>query len=122
MVLFFAKLVSYTFLYWLPNYIKMSGKVDPRKAADLSTLFDLGGIFGGVVAGAISDMTGASASVCCLMLFLAMPMVRRLCLFYFSDLSYIMAPKYFLLYFDYKVDVFYCFTLLSSKRKREGKW
>lgn len=92
MVLFFAKLVSYTFLYWLPNYIKMSGKVDPRKAADLSTLFDLGGIFGGVVAGAISDMTGASASVCCLMLFLAMPTVRRLCLFFLFFFSFRVSP------------------------------
>ena len=48
--LFFAKLVSYTFLYWLPNYIHEKDHVDAEKAAVLSTIFDLGGIVGGVVA------------------------------------------------------------------------
>jgi len=46
--LFFAKLVSYTFLYWLPNYIHEKDHVDAEKAAVLSTIFDLGGIVGGV--------------------------------------------------------------------------
>ncbi|XP_062566694.1 glucose-6-phosphate exchanger SLC37A2-like [Saccostrea cucullata] len=44
--LFFAKLVSYTFLYWLPKYIHVKANYDPEKAADISTLFDVGGIFG----------------------------------------------------------------------------
>ncbi|WAR06085.1 G6PT3-like protein [Mya arenaria] len=43
--LFFAKLVSYTFLFWLPKYISNKGSFDAQKAGDLSTLMDVGGIF-----------------------------------------------------------------------------
>ncbi|XP_025191692.1 glucose-6-phosphate exchanger SLC37A2 isoform X4 [Melanaphis sacchari] len=73
MCLFFAKLVSYTFLYWLPNYIKNSSTYSPSQSADLSTLFDVGGIFGGIAAGIFSDMFGKSACTCAVMLFLAIP-------------------------------------------------
>ncbi|KAK2180995.1 hypothetical protein NP493_418g02045 [Ridgeia piscesae] len=76
--LFFAKLVSYTFLFWLPSYIRstMPKTQDmDEKAADLSTFFDVGGIVGGVAAGVISDRTGGRASICLVMLFLAAPMM-----------------------------------------------
>uniref|UniRef100_A0A8V0ZXY9 Glucose-6-phosphate exchanger SLC37A2 n=1 Tax=Gallus gallus TaxID=9031 RepID=A0A8V0ZXY9_CHICK len=52
--LLFAKLVSYTFLYWLPLYI-----------------VNVGGIF----AGLISDYTGGRATTCCVMLVVAAPML-----------------------------------------------
>uniref|UniRef100_A0A670JTB6 Glucose-6-phosphate exchanger SLC37A2 n=1 Tax=Podarcis muralis TaxID=64176 RepID=A0A670JTB6_PODMU len=65
--LLFAKLVSYTFLYWLPLYIVNAG--------DMSTLFDVGGIVGGILAGLISDYTGGRGTTCCTMLILAVPMV-----------------------------------------------
>ncbi|KAM7537381.1 hypothetical protein Aperf_G00000061630 [Anoplocephala perfoliata] len=57
MALFFSKLVSYTFLYWLPNYLSnVSTEVlSAEKAAWLSTIFDLGGICGGIIAGLLSD-------------------------------------------------------------------
>ena len=42
MCLFFAKLVSYTFLYWLPNYIHSKSGVNAEEAAVLSTIFDWG--------------------------------------------------------------------------------
>merc|ERR1719334_1795367 len=70
--LFFAKLVSYTFLYWLPNYIHSQG-VDAQESAILSTIFDLGGIVGGIIAGIISDSTGNPASTCAVMLVTAIP-------------------------------------------------
>lgn len=35
-----------------------------KLSADLSTLFDIGGIFGGILAGHISDVTGMSALTC----------------------------------------------------------
>ncbi|XP_064650598.1 glucose-6-phosphate exchanger SLC37A2-like [Lineus longissimus] len=74
--LFFAKLVSYTFLFWLPNYINHTGaNYDPEQAADLSALFDVGGIVGGIVAGVVSDYTGARAATCLVMLTLAAPMM-----------------------------------------------
>jgi len=71
--LFFSKLVSYTFLYWLPNYIHSTSGVDAEESAVLSTIFDLGGIVGGTLAGVISDNTGNPASTCVLMLIMAIP-------------------------------------------------
>ncbi|PIO25205.1 hypothetical protein AB205_0218940, partial [Aquarana catesbeiana] len=73
--LLFAKLVSYTFLYWLPLYISNVAHFDPKKAGDMSTLFDAGGIIGGIVAGAISDYTGGRAITCAVMLILTAPML-----------------------------------------------
>jgi len=71
--LFFSKLVSYTFLYWLPNYIHSTSGVDAKESAVLSTIFDLGGIIGGVLAGTLSDRTGNPASTCGIMLVMAVP-------------------------------------------------
>uniref|UniRef100_A0A8C1ABC2 Glucose-6-phosphate exchanger SLC37A2 n=2 Tax=Cyprinus carpio TaxID=7962 RepID=A0A8C1ABC2_CYPCA len=75
--LLFAKLVSYTFLYWLPLYIANVAHFDPKKAGDLSTLFDVGGIVGGILAGLISDYSGGRATTCCAMLIIAAPMVSQ---------------------------------------------
>lgn len=44
-------------------------------SADLSTLFDVGGIAGAIAAGILSDYSGMSAVTCSGMLFLAVPMV-----------------------------------------------
>jgi len=71
--LFFSKLVSYTFLYWLPNYIHSTSGVDAEESAILSTIFDLGGIVGGIIAGLMSDYTGNPASTCVVMLIMAIP-------------------------------------------------
>lgn len=73
--LFFAKLVSYTFLFWLPDYIHNTSNFDASISADMSTLFDVGGIVGGVVAGVISDRAGGRATTCFFMLLLASPML-----------------------------------------------
>lgn len=73
--LLFAKLVSYTFLYWLPLYISNVAHFDAKEAGDMSTLFDVGGIVGGVMAGVVSDYTGGRATTCCVMLILAAPML-----------------------------------------------
>lgn len=63
--LFFSKLVAYTFLYWLPFYIShtaIDGEyLSNKTAGNLSTLFDLGGVVGGVLAGHISDRLDARA-------------------------------------------------------------
>ncbi|XP_033248182.1 glucose-6-phosphate exchanger SLC37A2-like [Drosophila miranda] len=73
--LFFTKLVSYTFMYWLPLYIQSSSTLGPTLSADLSTLFDVGGIFGAIAAGYLSDLTGMSATICMGMLFIASPIL-----------------------------------------------
>ncbi|XP_060626260.1 glucose-6-phosphate exchanger SLC37A1 [Anolis sagrei] len=71
--LLFAKLVSYTFLFWLPLYITNVEHLDAKKAGDLSTLFDVGGIFGGILAGVISDRLKKRATTCGMMLLVAAP-------------------------------------------------
>ncbi|XP_019554260.2 glucose-6-phosphate exchanger SLC37A2 isoform X1 [Aedes albopictus] len=73
MCLFFSKLVSYTFLFWLPLYIQSSTTLGAELSADLSTLFDIGGIVGAIAAGLISDYSGMSATTCTGMLALAAP-------------------------------------------------
>nr|AKN21657.1 slc37a-1 [Schmidtea mediterranea] len=71
--LFFAKLVSYTFLFWLPTLIKNTGTLDSKDSANLSAIMDAGGILGGIIAGIINDLTGASALTCSGMLVIAVP-------------------------------------------------
>ncbi|XP_051903154.1 glucose-6-phosphate exchanger SLC37A2 isoform X1 [Hippocampus zosterae] len=73
--LLFAKLVSYTFLYWLPLYISNVAHFEAKEAGDMSTLFDVGGIVGGIMAGVVSDYTGGRATTCCVMLLVAAPML-----------------------------------------------
>jgi len=51
--------------------------VDPTTAANLSTLFDVGGIVGGILAGLASDYTGKPATTCAIMLIAAIPSVSR---------------------------------------------
>ncbi|KAL0451778.1 UNVERIFIED_CONTAM: putative glycerol-3-phosphate transporter 5 [Sesamum latifolium] len=52
--LFFSKLVAYTFLYWLPFYISHTAvagaNVSHTTAGILSTIFDIGGVIGGILA------------------------------------------------------------------------
>ena len=77
--LFFAKLVAYTFLYWLPYYInatEVGGRsLTPTEAGNLSILFDVGGVLGGVLAGYLSDASGAPAVVSCTFVYLAIPVL-----------------------------------------------
>lgn len=75
--LFFAKLVAYTFLYWLPYYIsstQVGGRaLSPTEAGNLSILFDVGGVLGGVLAGYLSDQSSSPAIVSCSFVYLAIP-------------------------------------------------
>ncbi|GAV79121.1 MFS_1 domain-containing protein [Cephalotus follicularis] len=75
--LFFAKLVAYTFLYWLPFYIShtaIDGKyLSSATAGDLSTLFDVGGVVGGILAGHISDRLDARAITAASFMYCAIP-------------------------------------------------
>lgn len=80
--LFFAKLVSYTFLFWLPFYLSSAFKMDARVSGNYSTIFDIGGIIGGIIAGAWSDYTGKRAITCFCML-----LVGSLFLFLFQNVA-----------------------------------
>ncbi|KAK8658239.1 hypothetical protein V6N13_036449 [Hibiscus sabdariffa] len=75
--LFFSKLVAYTFLYWLPFYLsqtEIGGEyMSVKSAGNLSTLFDVGGIVGGILAGYISDKLNARATTAASFMFAAIP-------------------------------------------------
>ncbi|KAF8380597.1 hypothetical protein HHK36_028085 [Tetracentron sinense] len=115
--LFFAKLVAYTYLYWLPFYLSQTGiflalsvnlikstgywgkvidfsesgfhvfhlipfnyfseiggeYMSVKSAGNLSTLFDVGGIVGGILAGYISDKLKARAITAASFLYAAIP-------------------------------------------------
>ncbi|XP_047075424.1 putative glycerol-3-phosphate transporter 5 [Lolium rigidum] len=75
--LFFSKLVAYTFLYWLPFYIRnnaVAGQFLSHKASGiLSIVFDVGGVLGGISAGYLSDAIGARAITSVLFLLLSIP-------------------------------------------------
>lgn len=75
--LFFSKLVAYTFLYWLPFYIRnnaVAGQFLSHKASGiLSVVFDIGGVLGGISAGFLSDAIGTRAVTSVLFLLLSIP-------------------------------------------------
>ncbi|KAL3834628.1 hypothetical protein ACJIZ3_009364 [Penstemon smallii] len=75
--LFFAKLVAYTFLYWLPFYIShtaIEGRfLTNEESGNLSTVFDVGGVVGGILAGYISDQLDARAITAASFMYCAIP-------------------------------------------------
>ncbi|KAK9100467.1 hypothetical protein Scep_023897 [Stephania cephalantha] len=75
--LFFSKLVAYTFLYWLPFYIRHTAvagvQLSHKSAGILSTIFDVGGVIGGISAGYISDKIDARAVTSIAFLFFSIP-------------------------------------------------
>ncbi|XP_040163090.1 glucose-6-phosphate exchanger SLC37A2 isoform X1 [Anopheles arabiensis] len=73
--LFFSKLVSYTFLFWLPFYIQHSTSMGAKLSADVSTVFDIGGIIGAIAAGMMSDASAMPATTCTGMLAIAAPLL-----------------------------------------------
>ena len=77
--LFFTKLVAYTFLYWLPFYIErteIGGEyLSAAKAGELSTLFDIGGVIGGIAAGYISDKYNARSLTSAGFVYLSIPVL-----------------------------------------------
>uniref|UniRef100_A0A2P2IQU9 Glycerol-3-phosphate transporter family protein n=1 Tax=Rhizophora mucronata TaxID=61149 RepID=A0A2P2IQU9_RHIMU len=75
--LFFSKLVAYTFLYWLPFYLRHTAvagvHLSHKTAGILSTVFDIGGVLGGILAGFVSDIAEARAITSVSFLVLSIP-------------------------------------------------
>jgi len=91
LALFFAKFVSYSFLFWLPVFLKSTTSLDSRSAALFSTFFDAGGIFGGVVAGVASDHVG-SAQTSVFMMLSALPALHWLQMGFHSSVAHDFLP------------------------------
>jgi MFS family permease len=70
--LFFSKLVAYAFTFWLPKYLSNLNYSDTQ-SGNLSTVYDMGGVAGGVLAGYASDWTGKRGLVSVTMLLLSLP-------------------------------------------------
>ncbi|RID52856.1 hypothetical protein BRARA_G00291 [Brassica rapa] len=72
-------LVAYTFLYWLPYYLRHQAVagvyISHKTAGILSTVFDIGGVFGGISAGFISDKIKARALTSIAFLSLSIPVL-----------------------------------------------
>ncbi|KAJ0984804.1 hypothetical protein J5N97_003160 [Dioscorea zingiberensis] len=77
--LFFSKLVAFTFLYWLPFYIRHTAvagvHLSQKTAGMLSTIFDLGGVLGGISAGFLSDGINARAVTSIIFLVCSIPVL-----------------------------------------------
>eukprot|EP00250_Pteridium_aquilinum_P017292 c23552_g1_i1 orf=375-2036(-) len=77
--LFFTKLVAYTFLYWLPFYIRhteIEGEyLSDVTAGNLSIIFDVGGTVGGILAGHLSDRLNARAMVAAFFTYASLPVL-----------------------------------------------
>src|SRR5688572_4384491 len=71
--MFFSKLVTYMFLYWLPMYIQYSTTLTSEYSAYASVAFDIGCIVGALLAGIFADRTRAPGLTCIVMLILAIP-------------------------------------------------
>jgi len=76
------KLVNYSFFFWLPFYLKSKFSWEESEADLLSTLYDVGGIFGGIIGGVASDFIGFRSLVVIPALLIAVPL-----LFVFSALT-----------------------------------
>ena len=50
------KLVNYSFFFWLPFYLHNKFGWDASAASALSAFYDVGGLFGGIIGGGISDL------------------------------------------------------------------
>eukprot|EP00731_Ephydatia_muelleri_P011987 Em0006g881a len=82
LALFFTKLVGYTFLFWLPLYIYRSNdgfiggmRISNQFSDWLSTFFDVGGLFGTILCGAVSDIIDTRAVIIAVFLYTSVPLL-----------------------------------------------
>lgn len=68
----FSKFIAYSFILWLPFYLSVIG-YNNSTANNLSAIYDVGGIFGGIIAGYCSDRSGMRGLTCMTMLLCSVP-------------------------------------------------
>lgn len=64
--------VAYAFIFWLPFYLSNLNYSD-TDAGNISTVYDIGGVAGGIIAGYASDLSGKRGLVSVTMLLLSLP-------------------------------------------------
>lgn len=69
------KLVNYALFFWLPYYLQNGLGWSGNEANELSTLYDVGGIVGGALAGWISDVMKKTAPSSFFMLVISVPVL-----------------------------------------------
>ena len=69
------KMVNYAFLFWLPTFLAQGLHIDDKTSDNLSNLYDVGGMLGGIFAGVVSDFIGYRAPVVTIMLSLSLASV-----------------------------------------------
>lgn len=70
----FAKMCAYSLLYWGPSFLSHVG-FSSADAGYLCSFFDIGGIFGGILAGLLADKTGSHATVAFGFLIITVPLI-----------------------------------------------
>lgn len=73
--MFFSRMVGYTFLFWLPVFMKKTNSATASHAAYYSLSYVLGGSIGGILAGIFVDLTKRTAVGCALFLVLSIPVL-----------------------------------------------
>ncbi|CAF0825875.1 unnamed protein product [Brachionus calyciflorus] len=74
------KMINYSFLFWLPFYLTNKFKWSESVADQISIWYDVGGIFGGIIGGYVSDLIRKRSVVIFFLLTFAIPS-----LYIFSD-------------------------------------
>jgi len=72
--LFFSKMCAYSVLYWGPYYLSSLG-FTAQQAGYLCSFFDVGGVFGGIAAGFLSDRLRANGLVAFLFCVIGVPVL-----------------------------------------------
>jgi OPA family glycerol-3-phosphate transporter-like MFS transporter 3 len=66
-------MVNYSFLFWLPFYLSNKFEWHEEVADQISIWYDVGGIFGGIIGGLVSDWLRKRSVVIFALLTLALP-------------------------------------------------
>jgi len=69
------KLMNYGVMFWLPFYLSAGLELEGRIIGLLATLFDLGGVLGGVAIGHLSDRIGARVLVIAPLVLFSLPLL-----------------------------------------------
>ena len=71
----FLKLITYGVMFWMPFYLSEGLELEGGEIGLLASLFDLGGVVGGMVVGHVSDRLSNRVLIVSPLVFLSMPLL-----------------------------------------------